>query len=120
MAVRTPTWSGRSTKAPWCSMRSRCGPRRARGRAAWRRGKNLSTHAHLPARARAVRREIGTFQSLQHRAAHLFCEIELVRSVVLRTLQALDAQEPTASNLVCLAKAKGPTWLALPPTKQCR
>jgi alkylation response protein AidB-like acyl-CoA dehydrogenase len=43
---------------------------------------------------------------LQHRAAHLFCEIELVRSVVLRTLQALDAQEPTASNLVCLAKAK--------------
>jgi alkylation response protein AidB-like acyl-CoA dehydrogenase len=50
--------------------------------------------------------KIGTFQSLQHRAAHLFCEIELVRSVVLRTLQGLDAQEPTASNLVCLAKAK--------------
>jgi alkylation response protein AidB-like acyl-CoA dehydrogenase len=49
---------------------------------------------------------IGTFQALQHRAAHLFCEIELVRSVVLRTLQALDAQEPTAANLVCLAKAK--------------
>jgi alkylation response protein AidB-like acyl-CoA dehydrogenase len=44
--------------------------------------------------------KIGTFQALQHRAAHLFCEIELVRSVVLRTLQALDAQEPTASNLV--------------------
>ena len=51
--------------------------------------------------------KIGTFQALQHRAAHLFCEIELVRSVVLRTLQALDAQEPTASNLVCLAKAQG-------------
>jgi alkylation response protein AidB-like acyl-CoA dehydrogenase len=50
--------------------------------------------------------KIGTFQSLQHRAAHLFCEIELVRSVVLRTLQGLDAQEPTAANLVCLAKAK--------------
>ncbi len=50
--------------------------------------------------------KIGTFQSLQHRAAHLFCEIELVRSVVLRTLQALEAQEPTASNLVCLAKGK--------------
>ena len=50
--------------------------------------------------------KIGTFQSLQHRAAHLFCEIELVRSVVLRTLQALDAQEPAASNLVCLAKGK--------------
>ena len=27
-------------------------------------------------------------------------------SVVLRTMQALDAQEPTATNLVCLAKAK--------------
>jgi acyl-CoA dehydrogenase len=50
--------------------------------------------------------KIGTFQALQHRAAHLFCEIELVRSTVLRALQALDAQEPTASNLVCLAKAK--------------
>lgn len=50
--------------------------------------------------------KIGTFQALQHRAAHLFSEIELVRSVVLRTLQALDAQEPTASSLVCLAKAK--------------
>jgi alkylation response protein AidB-like acyl-CoA dehydrogenase len=49
---------------------------------------------------------IGSFQALQHRAAHLFCEIELVRSVVLRTLQALDAQEPTAASLVCLAKAK--------------
>jgi alkylation response protein AidB-like acyl-CoA dehydrogenase len=50
--------------------------------------------------------KIGTFQALQHRAAHLFCEIELVRSVVLRTLQALDSQEPVAANLVCLAKAK--------------
>ena len=28
--------------------------------------------------------KIGTFQALQHRAAHLFCEIELVRSSVLR------------------------------------
>jgi acyl-CoA dehydrogenase len=50
--------------------------------------------------------KIGTFQALQHRAAHLFCEIELVRSVVLRTLQALDAQESNAASLVCLAKAK--------------
>jgi alkylation response protein AidB-like acyl-CoA dehydrogenase len=50
--------------------------------------------------------KIGTFQALQHRAAHLFCEIELVRSVVLRTLQALDARESNAASLVCLAKAK--------------
>jgi acyl-CoA dehydrogenase len=50
--------------------------------------------------------KIGTFQALQHRAAHLFCEIELVRSVVLQALQSLDAQAPNAPNLVCLAKAK--------------
>ncbi len=51
--------------------------------------------------------KIGTFQALQHRAAHLFCEIELVRSVVLRTLQALDAQEPTASSLGVSGKGEG-------------
>jgi alkylation response protein AidB-like acyl-CoA dehydrogenase len=50
--------------------------------------------------------KIGSFQALQHRAAHLFCEIELLKSVVLRALQALDAQEPGAAMLVCLAKAR--------------
>ncbi|HEY4367308.1 MAG TPA: acyl-CoA dehydrogenase family protein [Steroidobacteraceae bacterium] len=50
--------------------------------------------------------KIGTFQGLQHRAAHLFCEIELVRSVVLRALQALDAREQNVASLVCLAKAR--------------
>jgi alkylation response protein AidB-like acyl-CoA dehydrogenase len=50
--------------------------------------------------------KIGSFQALQHRAAHLFCEIELTRSVVLRALQALDAQEPNRSTLVSLAKGR--------------
>jgi acyl-CoA dehydrogenase len=50
--------------------------------------------------------KIGTFQALQHRAAHLFCEIELLRSLVLRTLQALDAGEAEATGLACAAKAK--------------
>ena len=50
--------------------------------------------------------KIGSFQALQHRAAHLFCEIELLRSVSLRALQALDAQESNAPMLVCLAKAR--------------
>ena len=50
--------------------------------------------------------KIGSFQALQHRAAHLFCEIELLKSVVLRAAQALDAQESGASTLVCLAKAR--------------
>lgn len=50
--------------------------------------------------------KIGTFQALQHRAAQLFCEIELVRSVVLQARQSLDAQALNASTLVGLAKAK--------------
>jgi len=50
--------------------------------------------------------KIGSFQALQHRAAHLFCEIELTRSVVLRALQAMDAQEANRTALVSLAKAR--------------
>jgi acyl-CoA dehydrogenase len=50
--------------------------------------------------------KIGSFQALQHRAANLFCEIELTRSVVLRALQALDNKEANAPMLVCLAKAR--------------
>ena len=50
--------------------------------------------------------KIGSFQALQHRAAHLFCEIELTRSVTLRALQALDDQESNAPMLVCLAKGR--------------
>ncbi len=50
--------------------------------------------------------KIGSFQALQHRAAHLFCEIELLRSAALRALQALDAQESSTSMLVCLAKGR--------------
>lgn len=34
---------------------------------------------------------IGSFQGLQHRAAHLFSEIEVTRSAVLKALQAADA-----------------------------
>lgn len=49
---------------------------------------------------------IGTFQGLQHRAAHLFCEIELGKSMVLKTLQAIDAGEPGASLLASATKAK--------------
>jgi alkylation response protein AidB-like acyl-CoA dehydrogenase len=43
---------------------------------------------------------------LQHRAAHLFCEIELTRSVVLRALQAMDARDKDRTALVSLAKAR--------------
>jgi alkylation response protein AidB-like acyl-CoA dehydrogenase len=51
-------------------------------------------------------RPIGSFQALQHRAAHLFCELELARSVTLRALQALDAGEDRAPLFCALAKAK--------------
>jgi acyl-CoA dehydrogenase len=50
--------------------------------------------------------KIGSFQALQHRAAHLFCEIELTRSVVLRALQAMDARDANRTALVSLAKAR--------------
>lgn len=49
---------------------------------------------------------IGSFQALQHRVAHLFSEIELVKSVVLKALQALDADSADALTLVSIAKAK--------------
>ncbi|MCC5812166.1 MAG: acyl-CoA dehydrogenase [Ectothiorhodospiraceae bacterium] len=49
---------------------------------------------------------IGSFQGLQHRAAHLFSEIELMKSVVLKALTALDQQDDSAAQLVSLAKAK--------------
>jgi alkylation response protein AidB-like acyl-CoA dehydrogenase len=49
---------------------------------------------------------IGSFQALQHRAAQLFCEIELVRSAVLAALQAIDADDPDRAVKVSMAKAK--------------
>ena len=50
--------------------------------------------------------KIGSFQALQHRAAHLFCEIELARSATLKALQALDEGNDRAPMFVSLAKAK--------------
>lgn len=49
---------------------------------------------------------IGTFQALQHRAAHLYSEIELVKSVVLKALQDLDQNFGVAGLTCSLAKAK--------------
>ena len=46
---------------------------------------------------------IGSFQALKHRAAQMFCEIELTRSAVIAALSALDAG---AGRLASLAKAK--------------
>jgi alkylation response protein AidB-like acyl-CoA dehydrogenase len=49
---------------------------------------------------------IGSFQALKHRAAQLFCEIELARSAVIAALTALDANANDTAQLVSLAKVK--------------
>lgn len=51
-------------------------------------------------------RPIGSFQGLQHRAAALFAELELARSIVLKALHALDAEADDLSLLASAAKAK--------------
>lgn len=49
---------------------------------------------------------IGSFQALQHRAALLFCEIELTRSVVMAALRAVDEGRPDVPLLASAAKAR--------------
>ena len=51
---------------------------------------------------------IGSFQALKHRAANMFCEIELSKSVVLEALTALDEKREAeeVAKLASLAKAK--------------
>jgi alkylation response protein AidB-like acyl-CoA dehydrogenase len=49
---------------------------------------------------------IGSFQALKHRAAQMFCEVEVTRSAVLAALAALDEGSADAPQLASLAKAK--------------
>jgi acyl-CoA dehydrogenase len=49
---------------------------------------------------------IGSFQALQHRAAHWWSEIEMAKSLVLKTLQGLDSGDEGISALVSATKAK--------------
>lgn len=49
---------------------------------------------------------IGSFQALKHRAAEMFCEIELSKSVVMEALSALDEDSDEVSELASLAKAR--------------
>ncbi len=51
-------------------------------------------------------RLIGSFQGLQHRAAELFAELELARSIVLQALQAIDEGAEDISVHASAAKAK--------------
>ena len=49
---------------------------------------------------------IGEFQVLQHRAAHLYGEIEIARAAALKAAQLLDADDDKAELFVSVAKAK--------------
>ncbi|MFL6854130.1 MAG: acyl-CoA dehydrogenase family protein [Sphingomicrobium sp.] len=49
---------------------------------------------------------IGEFQVLQHRAAHLYGEIEIARAAALKSAQLIDAGDPNADLFISVAKAK--------------
>jgi alkylation response protein AidB-like acyl-CoA dehydrogenase len=51
-------------------------------------------------------RIIGEFQGLQHRAATLFCELELARSAVLGALRTADVADAPLAAAASLAKAR--------------
>ena len=48
---------------------------------------------------------IGSFQALQHRAAHLYSEMEVARAAVLKAQQLLDVGSDKADAAVSVAKA---------------
>ncbi len=48
---------------------------------------------------------IGSFQALQHRAAHLYSEMEVARAAVLKAQQLLDQGSDRADEAVSVAKA---------------
>jgi alkylation response protein AidB-like acyl-CoA dehydrogenase len=48
---------------------------------------------------------IGSFQALQHRAAHLYSEMEVARAAVLKAQQLLDHGSDEADSAVSVAKA---------------
>lgn len=49
---------------------------------------------------------LGSFQALQHRAAHLFTELEITQAAVLKALQVLDSDFERAATIVSVAKAR--------------
>lgn len=51
-------------------------------------------------------RLIGEFQGLQHRAAQLYCELEITRAAVAKALTQLDTDPSTAGKSVSIAKAR--------------
>ncbi len=68
-------------------------------------GAMAMTTAYLKQR-KQFGRLIGEFQSLQHRAAHLYAELEIARATVMKAQQLLDEGNAGAELMVSVAKAK--------------
>ena len=49
---------------------------------------------------------IGEFQALQHRAAHLYSEVEIARAVTVKAAQLVDGGSEKADLMASVAKAK--------------
>jgi len=49
---------------------------------------------------------IGVFQGLQHRAADMYCEIENCKSLVIKSLQAIDSDSKGLAMYASMTKAK--------------
>ena len=63
------------------------------------------TLTHLKER-RQFGAAIGSFQALQHRAANIFCEVELSKSIVRDALNAADDGRSDLSLVTSVAKAR--------------
>lgn len=63
------------------------------------------TTAYLKTR-KQFGRLIGEFQALQHRAAHLYSELEIATAAVIKAQQLLDGGSEKAELMVSVAKAK--------------
>ncbi len=63
------------------------------------------TTAYLKTR-KQFGRLIGEFQALQHRAAHLYSELEIATAAVIKAQQLLDGGSGKAELMVSVAKAK--------------
>jgi len=81
----------RTCWAPWTRRWTCCALPCRRGRRPWRKQFGV---------------EIGRFQALQHRAAHLWCETEVTASAILNAGRMLDHDPENAGLAVSLAKAK--------------
>src|SRR5258708_4962574 len=76
-------------------------------------GASAMTLAYLR-RRKQFGKLIGEFQALQHRAAHLYAEIEIARAAAFKAAHLLDSGDERAGLFVSVAKAK-PADVASPP-----